>query len=363
MDAAEFEIWFAGVAQLDLAQRDRVLSALSALDTQHARPVEPALSCPTAERVGENSLEGLVIGEARRRRDERLVGDSVAAIGHRKVETSGCPHCASRAIGAWGYSDGLPRYRCKDCRKTFNALTKTPMAGLQKKEQWLLHAETMIDGTSVAKASQRCDVDYTTAFRWRHRFLTSLSLDKPKTMSGIVEGDEMFILESFKGKRSDMPRPPRQRGGKAVKRGLSSEQIPVIVIRDRKGATFDAVLPKLDKASMSAALGGVLTSANTFCCDGGKSIVAFARGAGLAVHVLPAPGGPRPEAPEYHINNVNGYHGRFKEWARRFHGVATKNLPNYLGWRRALEAMGSNANPRQWILGTLGLGPYQQTSQ
>jgi transposase-like protein len=363
MDAAEFEIWFAGVARLDLAQCSCVLAALSAPQTQHGRQVESTPLCPTAEPVAENSIEGLVIGEARLRRDKQLVGESVAAIGHRKVETSGCPHCASRAIGAWGYSDGLPRYRCKSCRRTFNALTKTPMAGLQKKEQWGEHAEAMLEGTSVATAAERCNVDYTTAFRWRHRFLTSLSLDKPKSMTGIVEGDEMFILESFKGKRSDMPRPPRQRGGKAVKRGLSSEQIPVVVIRDRKGATFDAVLPKLDKASIAAALHGILTPENTFCCDGGKSIVAFARAAGLVVHVLPAPGGPRPEAPQFHINNVNGYHGRFKEWARRFHGVATKNLPNYLGWRRALEALGSNANPRQWILGTLGLGPYQQTLQ
>jgi hypothetical protein len=35
-----------------------------------------------------------------------------------------------------------------------------------------------------------------------------------------------------------------------------------------------------------------------------------------------------------HINNVNAYHGRLKEWMRRFHGVATKNLPSYLSWRR-----------------------------
>ncbi len=134
------------------------------------------------------------------------------------------------------------------------------------------------------------------------------------------------------------------------------------MIRDRKGATFDAVLPKLNKASMTAALRGVLAPANTFCCDGGKSIVAFARAEGLPVHVLPAPGGLRPEVPQFHINNVNGYHGWYKEWARRFHGVATKNLPNYLGWRRALEALGSNADPRKWILGTLDLGPYQQKS-
>jgi hypothetical protein len=42
---------------------------------------------------------------------------------------------------------------------------------------------------------------------------------------------------------------------------------------------------------------------------------------------LPKPGGPRPEAPDLHINNVNAYHGRLKEWLRPFHGVATKYTP------------------------------------
>ena len=42
------------------------------------------------------------------------------------------------------------------------------------------------------------------------------------------------------------------------KRGLSCEQIPVIVARDRTGATIDAVLPRLDRASITGALGGVI---------------------------------------------------------------------------------------------------------
>jgi hypothetical protein len=74
----------------------------------------------------------------------------------------------------------------------------------------------------------------------------------------------MFVLESFKGKRSDLPRPSRQRRGKAGQRGLSAEQIPIVVVRDRHGATFDAVLPKLNRASMAAALGDVLAGAETF---------------------------------------------------------------------------------------------------
>lgn len=220
----------------------------------------------------------------------------------------------------------------------------------------------MIDGVSTAQAARRCAVHYTTAFRWRHRFLAALAGDKPKTLSGLVEGDETFILESFKGKRSGLPRKPRKRGGKSAKRGLSAEQIPIIVARDRQGATTDAVLAKLNRVSIAAALDGVVTPANQFCCDGGTAIVAFARRAGIAAHVLPMPSKPNPQAPDFHLNNVNAYHSRLKEWLRRFHGVATKNLPNYLGWRRALEAMGQQITPQAMILGAIGLGPYQQSA-
>src|ERR1700760_1033295 len=105
----------------------------------------------------------------------------------------------------------------------------------------------MVDGVSTAKAAARCGVHYTTAFRWRHRFLASLAGDKPKALAGIVEGDETFILESFKGKRSGMPRKSRKRGGASAKRGISAEQIPVLVARDRQGASTDAVLSKLNR--------------------------------------------------------------------------------------------------------------------
>jgi hypothetical protein len=145
-----------------------------------------------------------------------------------------------------------------------------------------------------------------------------------------------------------------------VTAGLSAEQIPVTVARDRQGATTDAVLPRLNRASIASALEGVVTPANAFCCDGGGAIVAFARRAGIVAHVLPRPGKPDPLAPGFHLNNVNAYHGRLKEWLRRFHGVETKNLPNYLGWRRTLEALGQKASPTEIILGALRLGPYQQ---
>jgi hypothetical protein len=38
-----------------------------------------------------------------------------------------------------------------------------------------------------------------------------------------------------------------------------------------------------------------------------------------------------------HIQNVNAYHSRFKNWLHHFNGVATKYLENYLGWRWAID--------------------------
>lgn len=41
-----------------------------------------------------------------------------------------CPHCgaAEDRLGAWGQSHGLKRYRCRECGRTFNALTGTAFA-------------------------------------------------------------------------------------------------------------------------------------------------------------------------------------------------------------------------------------------
>ena len=341
MEEAVFEAWLGGISGLTGPQRQKALQVLAV----------PVIS---------DIVEPVVAARDEPRAVQPVDGPSIAELGQRRVASFGCPHCANRDVVHWGQASELPRYRCKACSRTFNALTKTPLANLRLKERWAVQTQAMIDGVSTAKAAERCGVHYTTAFRWRHRFLASLAGDKPRTLTGVVEGDETFILESFKGKRSGLTRKPRKRGGKSAKRGLSAEQIPVLVARDREGSTTDAVLPRLNRVSITAALGGVVTPADQFCCDGGNAIVAFARRAAIPTHILPAPGKPNAQAPDFHINNVNAYHGRLKEWLRRFHGVATKNLPNYLGWRRTLEAMGQTASSATMILGAIGLGPYQQ---
>ena len=61
------------------------------------------------------------------------------------------------------------------------------------------------------------NIDLTTEYRWRHHFLTAPTKTQTKNVYGIVEADETFFLESFKGKRTIEHRNARKRGGEGKK--------------------------------------------------------------------------------------------------------------------------------------------------
>ncbi|MDY0977771.1 IS1595 family transposase, partial [Massilia sp. CFBP9012] len=124
--------------------------------------------------------------------------------------------------------------------------------------------DTVLDSRTVRSAARRLGVHSNTTFRWRHRFLDRVKDDRPERLLGIVEADEMFLLESQKGSRK-LDRRPRKRGGRAALRGISHHLDCSLVARDRGGQTIDAVtgrgtlkvvqlvkhlLPKLDPQAL-----------------------------------------------------------------------------------------------------------------
>jgi hypothetical protein len=84
---------------------------------------------------------------------------------------------------------------------------------LRRAECWEDYAQALINGLTVRQAAIRSGVCKNTAFLWRHRFLKTMPTHQATREEGIVEGDETFFLESFKGQRG-LPRQPRHRGGK-----------------------------------------------------------------------------------------------------------------------------------------------------
>jgi len=252
-----------------------------------------------------------------------------------------CPRCSNARCYRHGFANDLQRYRCCACGRTFNDLTGTPLARLRLKAKWLAYSQVLLDSLPVRKAADRVGVHRNTAFRWRHRFLHWVKLDRPAALNGIVEADETFLLESQKGSRT-LDRPPRHRGGHAVKRGISSELDCILVARDREGRTVDAVTGRgaLTAAQLARDLLPKLDRQALLVSDSHAAYRAFARKHRIAHETVNVRAGVRARrlgSLAIHVQNVNAYHYRFKAWLQGFHGVASRYLPNYLGWRWALD--------------------------
>lgn len=273
-----------------------------------------------------------------------------------------CPHCQHEKVSRWGFANGLQRYRCGACRATFNALTETPLAGLRHKAKWIEFAAELAAGTSVRKSAAAVGVHPNTAFRWRHRFLALPSTEQAIKLAGIAEADETYFLESQKGKRQGLTRSPRKRGGKASKRGTSEEQTAVLICRDRTGSTANFILERADKAHIGAVLKPLLAPDTILCTDGAKSFSAVAKDLGIIHRPVNLAAGQRVVAGVYHVQNVNAYDSRLKEWMHRFHGVATHYLGNYLGWRRLIERHERDISPTEFLRAVLGMDGVQHAT-
>lgn len=278
--------------------------------------------------------------QALARLQEGVEVDAVAAVLRSRPSPTECPKCLGPCIVRNGQADGLQRFKCRGCGASFNALTGTPLARLRHRNKWMLQAGVMDEGLSVRKAAARMQVHRTTAFRWRHRFLAVPRETKNSHLSGVVEADEAYVLRSYKGQRhrllADGSRRPRRRGGHAAKRGLSSEQVPILVARNRAGLTTDFILGSGNKRGLIAVLPMALAIDAVLCTDGSAMLASAARDLGIEHHGLNTLRGERTRG-AWHIQNVNAYHSRFKAWMAHFKGVATSYLPNYLGWFRALD--------------------------
>lgn len=262
----------------------------------------------------------------------------VATIEEARAPALACPSCQCRALHRHGHANALQRFRCRACGRTFNSLSGTPLARLRLKSQWLAFAGTMLDpAATVRRAARSVGVHRSTSWRWRHRFLRWARLDRQLPLEGIVEADEMYVLDSQKGSRH-LGRPARKRGGAAAKRGISGEHVCVLVARDRSGRTVDAVPGHgpVTADQLALHLAPVLAPGALLVTDAHASYRAFAARCGVAHQCVNLRSGERVRG-AVHVQHVNAYHSRMRTWLRHFCGVASRYLVNYCGWRWALD--------------------------
>lgn len=243
-----------------------------------------------------------------------------------------CPHCNSKHIVGFGNYKGRQRYLCRDCSKTFNEYTGTAIAGTHYISKWKEYIQCMIEGLSIRAICEKLHISIQTSFDWRHKILNAFKKIGCAKFEGIIESDETFFLFSEKGNKEIKDRKSRKRGGKAVKRGISNEQVAVITACDReKNIHIEAVsMGRISENDIDKVIGKKVDEKNVLCCDGHNSYKAFAKNKNIEIEIIKTTEKSKVKKKIYHIQNVNNLHSIMKEWFGKFHGVASKYLNNYL---------------------------------
>ena len=248
------------------------------------------------------------------------------------------PYCdGTTGVIKDGLHKGKQRFYCKACKKTFGERTNTIMFSSKRPfEKWMQFAWCLVRGFSLNRCHEEVGISVRTAFFWRHKLMrTNGKIMKSDQVDGVVEADETYFLESFKGQKNAdwkiIGRQPFKRGGSATKRGVSSEQVCVICSLDRLGHILSDVVGKSrpTQASVDKFFAGRITPDSILCTDTQNSFAAFARTIGIQIKQIPT---GKHKIDIYHIQHVNSYHSSLKGWMLRFKGVSTKYLNNYLYW-------------------------------
>jgi len=230
------------------------------------------------------------------------------------INSRECPHCGSHHVVSKGNYRGRKRYLCRNCGRSHNNLTNTPFSGIHKLDKLQKYLTCIIDGDSIRKAADCVNVSVSTSFHWRHKLLDSFNKLPPPRMKNVKEIMELKLPFSSKGQRAPIS---------AKKR---TSKVSALFACDRTG--------KLDSDSITYSLRdkNPLLQRIASISDQHSEIIHYSNVIGIknlnSNSLIKANRSSNYTNAELIIQTVDSW----KAWMKRFRGVSTKYLRNYLHW-------------------------------
>ena len=273
---------------------------------------------------------------------------SIEAHSHRDTKQH-CPYCKGANVVKYGLNAlKNQRYKCNDCVKYFCNRTNTPMSYSKKSmESWFNYFKLMCETTTIRECASQLNINIATAFQWRHKILNSIMPMLPNKLEGIVEIEEIFFVESFKGNHSkkicfEMNRPPIKRK-LTLSQHLNSKKVAVLCCKDRQTNMFTKVSDrcKTRASRILSLLGNKISEGSTLCTNNNLGYIALAKKLNSTLYKMR--NSKEIREGKYHIHNASDFANRIKLTIdKKFKGVATKYLNFYLAWLQWLESMVNN---------------------
>ena len=272
--------------------------------------------------------------------DEKRLSDARFANGRK------CPHCGKEHVVKNGSSRGRRRYVCRDCGRSFCMKTGTALSWTHKDlSVWDKYVSCMIEGRSIRESAAICGICKKTSFTWRHKILDAMdgNIHQGIKLGGVVESDETFTDLSYKGNhkhssRFTMPREAHKRGHEVHRAGLNHDKVCITVAVNGKGLSVAAPTntAKPSSEEIKSFLGKHILEGSVLCTDSNRAYKKLVKEKNLD-HVVFNVKKKEYTRGQYGVQRVNNYHNRLKQFLRRFNGVSSKYLSNYLVWNNFLN--------------------------
>ena len=250
-----------------------------------------------------------------------------------------CPHCYYNKPIKRGIVRGNQRFYCSECKRYFTANVKTILNYTKKDiRTWKIFIKRMFSTkpATLKELATELPICERTAFNWRHKILRVLEQKfMSDRLSGIIEADETFILQSRKGKHIDGII-GRRSGGVSRYRGISHEQVGILVGIDRDKNVISKVYGngKISGANVVTTFTGRIDKKSLLITDGCTAYREFAEYENIELKQIK---GGKSIGNDIHLNTVNNYHSGLKRWLYSFNGVSTRYLNRYLAWFKFIK--------------------------
>lgn len=261
------------------------------------------------------------------------------------LEMPCCPCCHSNQTVKNGKSRSAnQRYKCKQCQKTFSVSSNTLSSNItQDTGVWMQFIKALLQGTTVKDTATLCGISRPTVIDWRLRVFDALEyLSETIKLSGLVFADDTRVNYNFKGNHGShfaAPRKSRTRGNQNTTKNFQKNQICVLCAIDGFGNSFSKCIgfgKPSGKRLVDGFSGKLQVDEKTVLVSDGDS----AYGTVVKKYNIPEwakrttnkKGNKRVPAviDDIHIQTVNGYHSRLKDYLAPLHGVTSRYLPGYL---------------------------------
>lgn len=256
-----------------------------------------------------------------------------------------CPHCHSLNIGSWGKyhrRPGLKRYRCKDCKRTFNDLTNTMLSGTKLSLHFLVFTTFLLClSCSSRRICRELGVHVRTAFHWCWWLRNvAISYEVHRQLDGVVEADEIYQTAGNKGQSrtggsKELGHLPRKRGKKQPPgRGHYEKDSPAIIAWvSRTGHTVLQVVRDFTIDTVQKAANIAVKTGSVIYTDSAKSYAA------LVGYIHDSVNHSQKEyaRDEVHQNRAENAFSLLRPFLAVFRGVGKSNLPGYIGFFQFLR--------------------------